>query len=174
MLAVADGVLVYVDSPAGGGSTERLAQLDADVGINDNTTPQDIANGTSALAWAVEANKVYKIEVELGVSASATSTGYDLAVTGPASPVSIFAQSFLSNTGTAETGEVVFISGGYGTIGSNANSGGATARPAFCRITFRNGANAGVLKLQAKVEAGVTGTVTFSAGSCGTAREVTA
>ena len=52
-------------------------------------------------------------------------------------------------------------------------SGGSTARPAFGTITFRNGPNAGTLKLQAKVESGVTGTVTFMAGCNGTIREVT-
>lgn len=159
------------DGPAGSAS-EKLAQLDGNVSITDNLSFQDITTGTSALEFAVEANKIYKIEFELAVSASATSTGFEIGLTGPASPVSIFATTFLSNTATAETGDAIFLTA-YGSIGSNVNSGGGTARPTFGKIVFRNGPNAGTLKIQGKVESGVTGTVTFGQGSNATIRELT-
>jgi hypothetical protein len=159
------------DGPAGG-VLEKLVQLDGNVGITDNTNFQDITTGTSALEFAVEANKIYKIEFELAVSASATSTGFEIGLTGPASPVSIFATTYLSNSAAAETGDANF-STSYGSIGLNVNSGGANARPTFGKITFRNGPNAGTLKIQGKVEAGITGTVTFGQGSNATMRELT-
>lgn len=159
------------DGPAGS-AAEKLAQLDGNVSITDNLNFQDITTGTSALEFAVEANKIYKIEFELAVSASATSTGFEIGLTGPASPVSIFATTYLSNSATAETGDAIFLTS-YGSIGGNVNSGGSTARPSFGKIIFRNGANAGTLKIQGKVESGVTGTVTFGQGSNATIRELT-
>lgn len=152
---------------------ETLVQLDTDVSINDNTTFQDITTGTSAIEFAVEANKIYRIEFEFAVSANTTTTGFEIGIDGPASPVSIFATTFLSNTSTAEQAQVTFDTT-YGSIGANASSGGATARPVFGMIIFRNGANAGTLKLQGRVEASVTGTVTFTIGSLATIREITA
>lgn len=157
---------------SGGGSAETLVQLDADVSITDNTTFQDITTGTSAIEFAVEANKIYRIEFEFAVSANATSTGFEIGIDGPASPVSIFSTTFLSNSAAGESGQVIFDTA-YGSIGANVNSGGVNARPTFGMITFRNGANAGTFKIQGKVETGVTGTVTFGQGSLATIRELT-
>jgi hypothetical protein len=159
-------------SGGGGGATETLVQLDANVAITSNSTFQDLTTGTSAIEFAVAANKIYKIEFEFVVTANATSTGYEIGIDGPASPVSILTTAFLSNTATAESGQVNFVTS-YGSIGSNVNSGGATARPCFGMITFRNGANAGTFKIQGKVENAVTGTVTFGEGSLATIRELT-
>ena len=159
-------------SGGGGGGTETLVQLDANVAITNNSTFQDLTTGTSAIEFAVAANKIYKIEFQFVVTANATSTGYEIGIDGPASPVSILTTAFLSNTATAENGQVNFVTS-YGSIGSNANSGGATARPCFGIITFRNGANAGTFKFQGKVENAVTGTVTFGEGSLATIRELT-
>lgn len=168
----ADGSLTYATPSSGGGASESLAQLDADVSVTDNLTFQELTTGTSAIEFAVEADKSYKIEFEFSVRANATTTGFEVGLDGPASPASIFATTFLSNTATGESGQVTFTSA-YGSVGANANSGGATARPAFGLITFRNGPNAGTLKLQVKVESGVIGTVTVGQGSNATLREIT-
>jgi hypothetical protein len=108
----------------------------------------------------------------MAVSTTATSTGYEVGINGPASPTGYFAIVSLWNSATAETATIT-NSTTYGSIGANANAGGGTARPCEGIILFHNGANAGTVILQGKVETSVVGTVTFETGSFMTWEQVT-
>jgi hypothetical protein len=152
----------------GGGSTLQYAQLGSQVDITDNATRQSI----TGLSFSMAANTSYRIRFHMAVSASATSTGYEVGITGPESPTGYFAIVSLWNSATAETATIT-NSTSYGRIGANANSGGGTARPCEGIILFHNGANAGTFQLQGKVENEVSGTVTFETGSFMTWEEVT-
>lgn len=153
---------------AGGGSTLQYAQLGSNVNITDNATFQNI----TGLSFSAAANTSYRIRFHMAVSTSATSTGYEVGINGPASPTGYFAIVSLWNSATAETASIT-NSTTYGSIGSNANAGGGTARPCEGIILFHNGANAGTFNLQGKVETAVSGTVTFETGSFMTWEEVT-
>lgn len=152
----------------GGGSTLQYAQIGSNVNITDNATFQNI----TGLSFSAAANTSYRIRFHMAVSTSATSTGYEVGINGPASPTGYFAIVSLWNSATAETASIT-NSTTYGSIGSNANSGGGTARPCEGIILFHNGANAGTFNLQGKVETAVSGTVTFETGSFMTWEEVT-
>jgi hypothetical protein len=156
------------DLPGGSGGSLKYAQLGANVDITDNATLQSI----TGLSFSAAANTSYRIRFHMAVSASATSTGYEVGITGPASPTGYFAIVSLWNTATAETATIT-NSTSYGSIGTNNNSGGGTARPCEGIILFHNGANAGTVQLQGKVESAVSGTVTFETGSFMTWEEVT-
>lgn len=163
----ADGTWT-VPAGGGGGSTLQYTQLGSQVDITDNATLQSI----TGLSFSMAANTSYRIRFHMAVSASATSTGYEVGITGPASPTGYFAIVSLWNSATAETATVT-NSTSYGSIGANANSGGGTARPCEGIILFHNGANAGTFQLQGKVENAVSGTVSFEVGSFMTWEEVT-
>jgi hypothetical protein len=156
------------DLGGGGGSALRYAQLSSGVAITDNATFQNI----TGLSFSAAANTSYRIRFHMAVSASATSAGYEVGITGPASPTGYFAIVSLWNSATAETATIT-RSASYGSIGANANSGGGTARPCEGSILFHNGANAGTVQLQGKVENSVVGTVTFEDDSFMTWEEVT-
>lgn len=150
------------------GSTLQYAQLGSGVAITDNATFQNI----TGLSFSAAANTSYRIRFHMAVSTTATSTGYEVGITGPASPTGYFAIVSLWNSATAETATIT-RSTSYGSIGANANSGGGTARPCEGVILFHNGANAGTVQLQGKVETSVVGTVTFEDDSFMTWEEVT-
>lgn len=152
----------------GGGSTLQYAQLGSNVSITDNATFQNV----TGLSFSAAANTSYRIRFHMAVSTSATSTGYEVGINGPASPTGYFAIAYVSNSATAEISTIT-NSTTYGSIAANVNAGGATARPCEGTILFRNGANAGTFQLQGKVESAVVGTVTFEAGSFMTWEEVT-
>lgn len=143
-----------------GSSGLQYEQLGSNVDITDNATFQNI----TGLSFSAAANTAYRIRFHMAVSTSATSTGYEIGINGPASPTGYFAIVSLWNSATAETASIT-NSTSYGSIGANANSGGGTARPCEGIILFRNGANAGTVNLQGKVETAVSGTVTFETGS---------
>jgi hypothetical protein len=118
----------------------------------------------TGLSFTAAANTDYLIRLNFSVTTSATSTGYEIGLNGPASPTNYFSIVSLWNSATAETATIT-DSNSYGSIGSNVNAGGATARPAIGTILFRNGANSGTVQIQGKVENSVVGTVTFKANS---------
>ena len=144
----------------GGGGGATYEQVASDVAITNNSVFQDI----TGLSFTAAANTDYLIRLNFSVTTSATSTGYEIGLNGPASPTNYFSIVSLWNSATAESATIT-DSNSYGSIGSNANSGGATARPAIGTILFRNGANSGTVQIQGKVETAVVGTVTFKANS---------
>jgi hypothetical protein len=147
-------------SATGGGGGATYEQVASDVAITNNSVFQDI----TGLSFTAAANTAYLIRINFSVTTSATSTGYEIGLNGPASPTGYFSIVSLWNSAVAETATIT-DSTSYGSIGSNVNAGGATARPAIGTILFRNGSNSGTVQLQGKVETGVTGTVTFKANS---------
>ena len=153
---------------SGGGGGVTYKQVQSQVDITDNATLQNI----TGLSFTAAANTSYKITFHLFVSASATSTGYEVGITGPASPTGYASIATLWNSATAETGTIT-NSTSYGSIGSNGNSGGSTARPCEGTILFHNGSNSGTVQLQGKVETGVSGTVSFKTGGFMFIEEVT-
>jgi hypothetical protein len=147
-------------SATGGGGGATYEQVASDVAITNNSVFQDI----TGMSFTAAANTAYLIRINFSVTTSATSTGYEIGLNGPASPTNYFSIVSLWNSATAESATIT-DSTSYGSIGSNANAGGATARPAIGTILFRNGSNSGTVQIQGKVETGVTGTVTFKANS---------
>jgi hypothetical protein len=147
-------------SATGGGGGATYEQVASDVAITNNSVFQDI----TGMSFTAAANTDYLIRINFSVTTSATSTGYEIGLNGPASPTNYFSLVSLWNSATAES-ITITDSTSYGSIGSNVNAGGATARPAIGTILLRNGSNSGTVQLQGKVETGVTGTVTFKANS---------
>jgi hypothetical protein len=147
-------------SATGGGGGATYEQVASDVAITNNSVFQDI----TGMSFTAAANTAYLIRINFSVTTSATSTGYEIGLNGPASPTNYFSLVSLWNSATAES-ITITDSTSYGSIGSNVNAGGATARPAIGTILFRNGSNSGTVQLQGKVETAVVGTVTFKANS---------
>jgi hypothetical protein len=147
-------------SATGGGGGATYEQVASDVAITNNSVFQDI----TGMSFTAAANTDYLIRINFSVTTSATSTGYEIGLNGPASPTGYFSIVSLWNSAVAETATIT-DSTSYGSIGSNVNAGGATARPAIGTILFRNGSNSGTVQIQGKVETGATGTVTFKANS---------
>ncbi len=143
------------DGPAGGSPV--FVELTSDWSTSDNTTLQDI----TGLAVAMAANTDYRVEAYLIYSTTATATGSELGATGPASPTRVNLQGFITNTATATSNNVASA---YGSIVAN-NNGSTSDRPSWIVGHIRNGANAGNLQLQGKVETSITGTLTIKAGS---------
>jgi hypothetical protein len=149
-----------LSATGGGGGGATYEQVASDVAITNNSVFQDI----TGLSFTAAANTDYLIRLNFSVTTSATSTGYEIGLNGPASPTNYFSIVSLWNSATAESATIT-DSNSYGSIGSNVNAGGATARPAIGTILFRNGANSGTVQIQGKVENSVVGTVTFKANS---------
>jgi hypothetical protein len=147
-------------SATGGGGGATYEQVASDVAITNNSVFQDI----TGMSFTAAANTDYLIRINFSVTTSATSTGYEIGLNGPASPTNYFSLVSLWNSATAES-ITITDSTSYGSIGSNVNAGGATARPAIGTILFRNGSTSGTVQLQGKVETAVVGTVTFKANS---------
>lgn len=102
------------------------------------------------LSLAVEANKTYRFRFELIADADATTTGIDVAVSGPTSPVSItYTQSYwTSATARTERGGTT-----YDNNTASASSNGNSPRIFAVEGILVNGANAGNLVARAKREA---------------------
>jgi hypothetical protein len=115
------------------------------------------------LGLAVNAGVAYAFEFVLLCDADATTTGIDVAVTGPANPTSIaYEQSYwTSATARTERGATAYDAN----TASTASNGTAT-RVFRLRGVLRNGANAGTLEARAKRESVGTGP-TVRAGSYG-------
>lgn len=92
----------------------------------------------------------YMFEFGLICDADATTTGIDVAVTGPASPTQLH---YTLESWTSATAKTFRGATGYDDNPANANSCGATARMFMIRGIIRNGANAGNLSPRAKREA---------------------
>lgn len=157
-----------LNATGGSGSALQYAQLGSNVAITDNAAFQNI----TGLSFSAAANTSYRIRFHFAVGTSAASTGYEIGITGPSTPTGYFSIVTQWSTVAAEQATIT-KSTTYGSIGSNVNAGGATARPAEGVILFHNGANAGTFQLQGKVETAVSGTVTFETGSFMTWEEVT-
>lgn len=156
--AIGDGVDIRGPAGTGGGSSPIFVELTSDWSTGDNTTLQDI----TGLAVAMAANTDYRVEAYLIYTTTATATGSELGVTGPASPTRINLQGFITNTAAATSNNVATS---YGSVVGN-NNGSTSDRPAWIVGKIRVGSTAGNLQLQGKVETSITGTLTIKANSC--------
>jgi hypothetical protein len=141
----------------GGGGGFTGVELTTDWSTTNNSTLQDI----TGLSFSMAADTNYLIEAYLIYTTTASATGSEFGVSGPASPTRINLQGYSANTATAESNNVVTA---FGSIIANAN--GSTAnRPARIVGVVRNGAFPGTFQLQGKVETGISGTLTVKTGS---------
>jgi hypothetical protein len=161
--------LVFTESTASlaitSGNTVSLSSLATNVAVltgNFATTNNTTLQNVDGLSFFMEPNTRYYFECYIQYTANATTTGSELGITGPASPTIVLAQGYIANSTAAEGNSLATA---YGAVTTNANSGGATARNARVNGFIYNGANAGNLTVQTKVESGVTGTVTYLANS---------
>lgn len=148
-----------LSASGGGGATPIYAEITTDWSTTDNTSLQDI----TGLAAAMAANTDYEVKAYLIYTTTATTTGLSLGVSGPASPDMVNLHGFIyrafnvtPNSGNAQA---------YGQLVVNTN-GSATNAGAIIEGVIRNGANAGNLQLQGRVETAVAGTLTIKANSC--------
>ncbi len=153
---------------SGGGASVIYERVTSDVAITDNTTPQDI----TGLSFSLAANTAYRVDFLLSVTTSAATTGYDIVLTGPASPTLVIGTASCHTSSTALINTLLNGSA-FGTLATNINGPASTERPAYGSIYIVNGANAGTLQFQGKVETSVSGTVTFKAGSAASITELT-
>jgi hypothetical protein len=149
-----------ITATGGAGATHVI--LGSDVTITDNLTLQNI----TGLSFAVSASTNYSFYVIGVVVTSAAGAGYEFGITGPSSPTfwATEARAFNATAGANSPGMLNSVSGAYGTIALNAN-GSVTGTQVVGSGVFQNGSNAGNVQFTAKVENGVTGSVTFKAGT---------
>lgn len=116
----------------------------------DETDLGTVFVDVAGLSLAVAANKTYKFRFELICDADATTTGIDVAVAGPTSPVSItYTQHYwTSATAKTERGGTTYDSNTASTA-----SNGTASRIFVVEGVLVNGANAGNLVARAKREA---------------------
>ena len=151
----------WVPSDEAGGGVGPAAKLTVDVTINDNMTLQDI----TGLAVNLAANTDYRFELHGVVVTSANGTGYELGVTGPASPDFLSLEGRIYNgSGGGNSAGIRNHLTGYGQIAANAN-GGTVGVTAMVYGSIRTGAAGGLLQFTSKVETSVTGSVTWKSGS---------
>lgn len=152
-----DGGLLFGTPSGGGGSNPPAVELSSDWTTTDNSTLQNI----TGLSFSMAANTSYLIQAYLIYTTSASGTGSEFGVSGPASPTRVNLQGFSSTSASAEANAVVSA---FGSVIANAN--GSTAdRPARIIGVVRNGANSGTFQLQGKLETGISGTLTVKTGS---------
>lgn len=162
--------LVALSAITGGQGIQGIQGVQGNPGNNGSNG----MNGTNGLGWSARvlktadqtligtafatvtgldlpllANTAYQFEFGILADADATTTGIDVAVTGPASPTQLHytLESWTSATAKAFRGAT-----GYDDNAANANSCGATARMYVVRGIIRNGANAGNLSPRIKRE----------------------
>jgi hypothetical protein len=152
-----DGSLLYGTPSGGGGSSISAVELSSDWTTTNNSSLQDI----TGLSFSMAANTSYLVQAYVIYTTSASATGSEIGASGPASPTRVNLQGYTANTAAAESNAVVSA---FGTIIANAN-GSTSDRPARVMGIVRNGANAGTFQLQAKVETGISGTLTIKTGT---------
>lgn len=124
---------------------------------NATTTPSDI----TGLAFPVLASSNYTMRCELIYSASAVTAGLDIAITGPASPTSLW-YTYEESDGLSTSLQSTATSFGTKLIGNTVVTG-STNLKAVVTMGLRNGSNAGTVQVQGSATG--TGTVTVLAGS---------
>lgn len=151
-----DGSLLF-GTPSGGGAGVSGVELSSDWSTTDNSTLQNI----TGLSFSMAANTSYLIQAYVIYTTSASATGSEIGASGPASPTRVNLQGYIANTAAAESNAVVSA---FGSIIANAN-GSTSDRPARIMGIVRNGSNSGTFQLQAKVETGISGTLTIKTGT---------
>lgn len=138
--------------------TASLYRLDSDVPSTSTT-----AAAVSQFAVPVQVNGVYSIDVDLFVTTAATTTGWTIGFTGPASPTYFFASCEYESSATAWTKAVV-----QSLTSFTAVTASYTATPNIIRIRIKaqlvNGANAGLLNITWKTSVAASA-VTIKKGS---------
>lgn len=164
-LAYTSGTVVYTLTAAaliaapGETTVSQYAHVDVDTG-SLGATFVDIPG----LSFAVEANKNYAFEFEIQAYTDQTTTGIDVAVNGPASPVSIrYTQPRFGATGVVTTNAIAYDNDTASTTGPTAGTPGRTFS---FKGVLENGPNAGNLVARIKRENVGTGPVVV-AGSWG-------
>jgi hypothetical protein len=108
----------------------------------------------TGLSLALEAGKSYAFEFGLICDSDATTTGIDVAITGPASPTTL---NYTAEHWTSATAKAFRGATGYDDNAASAGSCGTARRLYVMRGVIVNGVNAGNLSPRAKREAVGTG-----------------
>lgn len=103
----------------------------------------------TSLSLPVLANKAYAFEFEIWADADATTTGIDVAVTGPASPTAIRYEQVYWTSATARTERAATA---YDANTASTASNGTAPKPFRVRGVLINGANAGNIVARIKRE----------------------
>lgn len=125
---------------------------------NSTVTPSTVAD----LVFPVAASAAYNIECNLVTSAAATTTGVQIAITGPASPTQLTwtRRSCASTTTIRQNQSVAY----------NVDAATASAGTARCvekiSIVLINGVNAGNVGLTLQSEIATSNTTVFSKSFC--------
>jgi hypothetical protein len=135
-----------------------------------STLASDYTNSTTSfsnvtgLAFDVEANATYEVEVVLTMQSAATTTGISLAFTVPTlgGAVGTFFHQ-LANTGTLTAGSQ--ITGGAAAGITSGVPAATTNLPIFGKWIVTTGSNSGTVQLQAKSEV-ASSAVTLKANLC--------
>lgn len=133
-----------------------------------NSTTSALANVTE-LTFPVEANKDYYFEFEIIYQSTATNTGINFSINGPATPTSIVFQRTIPTSATANNFQQLraYDAGTTTSTTEAANSDVMANVKGF----LRNGANAGTLALRFASES--TTSVSVRPGSIGTLTQTT-